>query len=439
MKLAGFSSDDRLLPAGGRAAGNIWIGPLIYGLLLPFTVIAVGFSGWYVVTGETPPAIAARLLQGPRISQAMPARPGGQKPADALMRPPVAADEKPAEPITPTLTPPSPQPEPAPMEKAEEKPAPAPAPVPPPAAPPPTTSSYVPPPPPPVMAEPATPPGGESLAPPSFAQLPTLKEAGKPLPPAPVPDLLRASPNGPLPVRAGSREAWKSYGRPVTVAQSKPGAKIAIVVTDLGLSQEATATAIAKLPPDVSLSFSPYAGALDQWARKSRDSGHEVLLDLPLEPPNFPQHDPGSMAVLQSHSPGEALGHMDAVLGKATGYVGVTAYLRSPVTATDSWSSMLQELRERGLLLLGDGLVGVEDKSMPAAASITLVADETPFRTAIDAKLARALASAQRDGSAIVTLSPRPVSFERLLAFLASLPEKNVTLVPVSALVRPEP
>ena len=437
MRLAGFSSDDRLAPAAHRAAGNFWVGPLIYGLLLPFTVIAVGFSGWYVVTGETPNALAARLLQGPRISLPMPARPGPEKPQEALMRPPEAP--------TPTLTPPaSPPAEEKVEQKVEEKPAEAPTPAPAaekpaPAPPPPTTSTYVPPPPPPAMAEPSTPPGGESLAPPSFAQLPAPKEAGKPLPPAPVPDLLRASPNGPMPVRASGREPWKIYARPITVAQSKPGAKIAVVVTDLGMSRDATTAAIAKLPPDISLSFSPYASTLDQWMKKARDGGHETLLDLPLEPPNFPQHDPGALAVLQSHSPGEALGHMDQVLGKATSYVGVTAYLRSPVTATDSWTLMLQELRERGLLLLGDGLVGVEDKSMPAAASITLVADETPFRTAIDAKLARALATAQRDGSAIVTLSARPVSFERLLAFLASLPEKNAQLVPVSALVRPEP
>jgi len=444
-----FSSEDRLMPAASPPAGRIWIGPLIYGLLLPFTVIAVAFGGWYVVTGETPGALATRLLQGPRISQPMPPRPGPEKPAEALMRPPEPAPappvEKPAEPPAvnlPAAAPPPVVEKPAekPAEKAAEKPLEKPADKP--AAAPPTssppTSSYVAPPPPAEGKEPAVPPG-DSLAPPSFAQLPIPKSFGQPLPPAPIPDLLRQSAGGPLPIRAGTRFAWKAYGRPITVAQGKPGAKIAVVVTDLGMSRDGTLAAMDKLPPDVSLSFSPYASGLDALIRKARDDGHEVLLDLPLEPPNFPQHDPGALAVLQSHSPGEAVQHLTAVLGKATSYVGLTAWLRSPVTATESWTTMLQELRDRGLLILGDGLVGVDDKAMPAAASITLVADETPFRTAIDAKFARALATAQRDGSAIVTLSPRPVSFERLLAFIASLPEKNVQLVPASALVHPEP
>ncbi len=465
MTLA-FSSDDRLLPPPGDERRSRWGGTLIYGLLVPFTLIVVTLGGWYMVTGETPLDLADRLSHGPRIALPMPPRPGSEKPGDALIKPPGAA-QAPA--LSPVQMPVAPQPtaaSPSPEEKPVDKPAaagppqitlpstaPAPeqktvAPEPPApkdiakptapvaAAP---TSSFVAPPPPPALDEPAIPPGGESLAPPSFAQLQAPKEAAKPLAPAPLPDLLRQTPAGSLPIRAGGREAWKVYSRPVSVAQTKPGPKIAVVVTGLGLSTDGTNAAITKLPADVSLSFSPYGGALSEQMRKAREDGHEVLLDLPLEPVNFPAHDAGPLAVLQSHSPGEAIGHLDTVLGKATGYVGLAAPLRSPVTATESWPLMLQELKDRGLLMVGDGLVGIEDKAMPAAAQVTLVADETPFRTAIDAKLARVLATAQRDGSAILYIQARPISFERLLAFIASFPEKNVTLVPVSALVRPEP
>jgi polysaccharide deacetylase 2 family uncharacterized protein YibQ len=450
VKLA-FSSDDRLLPPPGDDEPSRWGGTLIYGLLVPFTLLAVGLGGWYMVTGETPLALFDRLSHGPRIALPMPARPGGDKPAEALMKPPGPSQ-------APALSP-AQLPAPPPSAPAAQPPAPAPAPeakpagppqvtlpstAPAPAAPPPEqkaapTSTFVAPPPPPMLDEPAIPPAGDSLAPPSFAQLPTPRESSKPLPPAPLPELLRQTPTGPLPIRAGGKEAWRAYARPVSVAQTKPGTKIAVVVTGLGLSGEGTQAAIGKLPPEIDLSFSPYGSGLAEQIKKARENGHEVLLDLPLEPVNFPAHDAGPLAVLQSHSPGEALGHLDTVLGKATSYVGLAAPLRSPVTATESWPLMLQELKDRGLLLVGDGLVGIDDKAMPAAAQVTLVADETPFRTAVDAKLARVLAAAQRDGSAILYISARPISFERLLAFIASFPEKNVTLVPVSALVRPEP
>jgi polysaccharide deacetylase 2 family uncharacterized protein YibQ len=468
MRLA-FSSEDRLVPAESEEERSGLGGALVIGLLLPFTLIAVGFSGWYMATGETPLDIKDRLTHGPRIVLPMPARPGSENPGDAMIKPPVgnqapalspmqmpvaptaakAPEEKPAEtkpapaaetkPVAPPqITLPSAAPaEPAPAPVAEKpapvaKSAPAPAPVA-------QVSSFVAPPPPPPLDEPVTPPAGESLAPPSFAQLPTPKEAAKPLAPAPLPDLLRQTAAGSLPIRAAGKEAWKVYSRPVTVAQTKPGAKIAVVVTGLGLSLDGTNAAINKLPGDISLAFSPYGAGIAEWMKRAREDGHEVLLDLPLEPINFPAHDAGPLAVLQGHSPGEALGHLDMVLGKAAGYVGVIAPLHSPVTATDSWALILNELKDRGLLFVGDGLVGIEDKSMPAAGLVTLAADETPFRAAIDNKLARALAAAQRDGSAIITVEARPVSFERLMAFIASFPEKNITLVPVSALVRPEP
>lgn len=462
MKLS-FSSDDRLLPPESERRSGLG-GTLVVGLLLPFTVIAVGFSGWYMVTGETPLDLKDRLTHGPRIALPMPARPGSETPGDAMIKPP-AGNQAPA--LSPVQMPVAPPPSASPAAAPDIKPAgppqitlPSSAPSPPaaqeaagssspsptvapaaakPAPPPPPASSFVAPPPPPPLDEPSMPPTGESLAPPSYAQLPAPHETAKPLAPAPLPDLLRQTGAGALPIRTGANEAWKAYARPITVAQTKPGTKIAVVVTGLGLSLDGTMAAINKLPADISLSFSPYGAGLAEWIKKARDDGHEVLLDLPLEPINFPAHDAGPLAVLQSHSPGEAITHLDKVLGKAAGYVGVAAPLHSPVTATDSWAQMLNELRDRGLLFVGDGLVGIEDKSMPAAGLVTLNADETPFRTAIDAKLARALAAAQRDGSAIVTISARPISFERIMAFVASFPEKNVTLVPVSALVRPEP
>ncbi len=461
-----LSPDDRLMPPEDERRSGFG-GPLIYGLVVPFTLLVAGFAGWYMVTGETPNDIKDRLTHGPRIALPMPARPGADHPEQAMLRPPSAASQTQTA-LSPVQMPVAPQPTaPAAEEKHETKPAagpqvtlpnaaPAPAPAPTMAPAPekpvekpapaaakqpagPSVSSFVAPPPPPLVEEPSTPPGGESLAPPSFSQLPSPKEPSKPLGPAPISELLRASGTGSLPIRANGKEAWKIYSRPATSAQTKPGAKIAVVVTGLGLSTEGTAAAISKLPGEISLSFSPYGSGLAASIAKARENGHEALLDLPLEQANFPQHDPGPMAVLTSHSPGEAIEHLDVVLGKAGGYVGLLAPLGSPVTVGESWPLMLQELKERGLLFVGDGLVGIDDKAMPAAGFATLVADAPAFRTAVDAKLARALAAAQRDGSAIIVISARPVSFERVLAFIASLPEKNVTLVPVSAIVHPEP
>ncbi len=417
---------------------------LVYGLVVPFTVAAVAASGWYVVTGETPLDLVAGLGRTPRIEMAMPPRPGPEKPAASLLHPPAATEAGPpktmpagAAPAIPPTTPPATGPAAgngtaAPSADREAgKPATAPA------GPPPINlpTTEVSPPAPPEMAEPLIPPGGDTLAPPSFAQLPA--RAAKdvhPLPPGPLRELLRQERNGALPVVAGGKASWKAYARPFAADPKLP--RIAIVVTGLGLSRDATNAAIAKLPPDISLSFSPYAGGLDGWIRKARASGHEVLLDLPLEPPNFPLRDAGPLAVMAHHTSAEAIEHLDDVLAKGNSYVGVAAGLRSPVTASEQWVPLLHDLKSRGLLFVGDGLVGVAESDVPPAASVTLVADETPFRVAIDARLTRLVIDAKRDGSALAYVSARPVTFERLIAWAATLSEKGVVLAPASAVVR---
>ncbi|HMA49268.1 MAG TPA: hypothetical protein VKP60_05910, partial [Magnetospirillaceae bacterium] len=224
------------MPPPGDDERSRWGGTLIYGLLVPFTLAVVGLGGWYMVTGETPLDLADRLSHGPRIALPMPARPGSDKPGEALIKPPSAAQAPALSPVQMPVAPQPTTPTPAPEEKPAEKPAgppqialpstapamvpepehAAPAPAAKPAAPPaaaPPTSSFVAPPPPPALDEPAIPPGGESLAPPSFAQLQAPKEAAKPLAPAPLPDLLRQTGAGSLPIRAGGREAWKVYQR----------------------------------------------------------------------------------------------------------------------------------------------------------------------------------------------------------------------------------
>lgn len=453
MKIS-LTPADRIGPADPVAGGAIrWAQFAVYGVVVPFTVTALAASGWYVATGQTPLDVLAGLASVPKIEMTMPPRPGPEKPAASLIRPPATDPQvkmtmgpMPAEPPPSAEKPKTETAPPATQATTAAPPAPPAAPAPsagalptlslPSVTPPGLATAEAPkaPPAPPAMSEPAIPPSGESLTPPSFAQLPARTDV-KALPTAPSNDLLRNSAYGPLPVAAGGKEPRTAYARPFAGDKSQP--HVAVVVTGLGLSKEATEAAINKLPSDVSLSFSPYAGNLDTWIKKARNGGHEVLLDLPLEPPNFPTHDAGPLAVLTQNSPAEAVNRLDAVLGKAAGYVGVAGGLRSPVAAKEQWTPLLHELKNRGLLFVGDGLVGVPEGNVPAAVSVTLVGDETPFRAAIDARLSRLLLAAQRDGTAVAYVSARPVTFERLLAWFETLPQKGATLAPLSAVVRP--
>jgi hypothetical protein len=404
-------------------------------VVVPLTALSVAAAGIYIVSGESPTDLWADLSQdSTRIEMPMPARPGAEAPDASLLSPPAAQPvARPADVAAPAPAP-APAAAPAPPSGDDKlpqvslptvtPPAPAAAPAAPAAKSPPEA---------PAISEPAIPPGGETLPPPTFAQLPARVDL-KPLGPAPANDLLRNSPAGPLPIAAAGREPRAVYARPFTPEGNQP--RIAVIVTDLGMSRDATEAAIAKLPPTVSLSFSPYAANLDGWVKKARAAGHEVLLDLPLEPPNYPIHDSGPLAVLASQGPVEAIAHLEGVMAKTTAYVGLAASLRSPVATKEQWAPLLHDVKSRGLLLVGDGLSGVPAADTPASLPVALVADETPFRAAIDARLGRLTSVALKDGAAVTYVSAHPVTFERLLAWFESLPKRGVVLAPVSAVVR---
>ncbi|MDR3441103.1 divergent polysaccharide deacetylase family protein [Telmatospirillum sp.] len=430
MKLS-LSAADRIGPNGPSISGtSLWLSPLVYWIVVPLTLACVAGAGWYIVTGDSPLDVLDDLTQNSsRIVMPMPARPGAESPEGSLLQPPGAAKESTAAPEAPAGGKPA-----VPDEKLPNISLPTTTPpteTTPPAAGQARTESL---PQPPVISPPAIPPGGDPLPPPTFPQLPARADL-KALTAAPANDLLRNSGNGPLPVVSGSREPRTVYARPFTVEGNAP--RVGVVVTGLGLSRESTEAAISKLPPNVSLSFSPYASNLDNWVKRARGSGHEVLLDLPLEPPNFPVHDAGPLAISTKDGPADAVAHLQIILGKTTSYVGVAAALRSPVSSREQWAPMLHDLKTRGLLFVGDGLSGVAAADTPVSLTVSQVADETPFRAAIDAELGRLLTTAQRDGAAITYVSARPVTFERLLVWFDTFPKKGVVLAPVSAVVRP--
>jgi len=68
-------------------------------------------------------------------------------------------------------------------------------------------------------------------------------------------------------------------GAPATVA-TKP--RIAIIIGGLGVSAKATAAALASLPPQITLTFVPYAADVQKWVTLARQQGHEVLLEVPM-------------------------------------------------------------------------------------------------------------------------------------------------------------
>ncbi len=141
----------------------------------------------------------------------------------------------------------------------------------------------------------------------------------------PNPDLLEDSAFGPIPVIGpdGLRPV-EEYARPWSGAR---GTRIAIVVGGLGLSQTGTQRAIRQLPDTVTLAFAATGNSLQRWMQEARQQGHEILLQVPFEPFDYPANDPGRGTLLVENSPGDNLDNLHQAMARITNYTGVMNYM----------------------------------------------------------------------------------------------------------------
>ena len=285
-----------------------------------------------------------------------------------------------------------------------------------------------------------TPPAGAAPAPPAAAAPGDAAVAA--LTPAPDPGLIAPGENGPLPIKGeDGREPWRVYARPFALPPEMP--KIGIVIGGLGLSRAATQAAIQQLPPEVTLAFAPYAPNLEAQIAEARATGHEVVLQLPMEPNGYPANDPGPHTLLTTAAAEENIARLHWLLSRFTGYVGVTNYMGGKMsTSAEALRPILTDLQTRGLMFLDaremtDSVASAVATELGMARAVTnRFLDTEANRLSVDARLLELERIAATQGGAIGIGYAYPVTIERVATWIRALRGKNVALAPISALAR---
>lgn len=259
------------------------------------------------------------------------------------------------------------------------------------------------------------------------------------LPRAPLLGFYERGPVGKLPkVNENGQTPAQAYARP-HAATDKP--KVALVVGGLGLKYSLTTQAIRELPPEVTLSFVPYSKNLNSYIKQARDAGHEVLLELPMEPYDYPNVDTGPETLMTSLTPEENERRLKILLGQTTGYFGVTNYQGAKL-ATDSraLAPIMETLRKRGLAFFYDGGAPrsvfpsvAEDLHMDFAEADRIV-DTRPTADSIDRNLLHLEALALQNGQALGVGFAYPVTVDQFKSWTDTLEYKGYELVPASML-----
>lgn len=267
------------------------------------------------------------------------------------------------------------------------------------------------------------------------------RPSASPLPRAPIAGLTESGANGPLPIIGpNGRTPAQAYARPFTRQQDRP--MIAVVIGGLGFNARATTQAIDELPPEVTLSFVPYAQNLQSWIDRARARGHEVMLELPMEPFDPDADDTGPQTLLASGPAQQNISRLEQLLSRGSGYFGVTNYQGARfATSAQASQPVVQALRRRGLVFISSGIgqrtalsVEAQRANLPITAADRII-DARREADAIDDQLLNLEALALQNQSAIGAGFAYPVTMEQVGRWARDIEARGYQLAPASAVL----
>ena len=255
------------------------------------------------------------------------------------------------------------------------------------------------------------------------------------------PHITEETETGPLPVIApDGRQPWLEYSRGFKRADRKP--RIALIISNLGLSDTYTKATLELLPEDITLSFSHVAPRLKSWVREARQKGHEILLDIPMEPIGFPKNDPGRATLLTSSNEVENLNRLEHIMKQAGGYVGLLGTLGTKfMLHSETFLPVLRSIKQRGLIYV-DSRSTSRSLGPELASSIQLpkafnnvFVDKEPSQEKIKNKLDELERIALKRRFAVGIAQPLPITIEILSQWTKGLKTKQIALAPITAIV----
>jgi len=251
--------------------------------------------------------------------------------------------------------------------------------------------------------------------------------------------LAENSRHGPIPMIAadGARPS-EVYARPLKSGQpSAP--RVALIIGGLGVASGGTAEALAKMPGAVTLAFAPDGSDLENLVARARNAGHEMLLQVPMESPDYSETEPGTHTLLTSLPAEQNIDRLHWQMSRFQGYVGIGNFIGGRFTASESaLTPVLRETAKRGLIYVDDGSSPRSITSQVAAntlpyAKVEIVIDASPKADDVDKALSRLEALARERGTAVGMGQALPVTLDRVAKWAKAAAARGIVLVPISA------
>ncbi|MGL5784615.1 MAG: divergent polysaccharide deacetylase family protein [Alphaproteobacteria bacterium] len=228
------------------------------------------------------------------------------------------------------------------------------------------------------------------------------------------------------------------HGQPYTVTPQT--SLISFVLLDLGTQPELSKQALEQLPAEITFAISPFIQDPAGWAKKAKELRHEILVNIPMEPDNYPANDPGPQTLLNNLPAEKNLERLAIGIENVGMSVGVTHASGSSFTTYEaSMEPVLKALRQRGMLFL-DTLMSpysVASKLARKGGTSFLVANHFLGGNpgSIGQELKKIQMIAQYKGTVVAVAPLSPLALKEIIAWIKNLP-KGFALAPLTAVMK---
>lgn len=217
---------------------------------------------------------------------------------------------------------------------------------------------------------------------------------------------------------------------------------IAIIMDDLGGSSS-TAKQVAKLNIPVTMAIIPDLDYAEKTMHIAEQHGREVMVHLPMQPLNYPHHNPGKMALMLDMDEAEIKKRTAYYLHKLPLAKGCNNHMGSAFTQKPrQMGAALKQISARGLYfvdsLTSSNSVAAEQAHklrVPSAKRDVFLDNERDVDKILQ-QLNKLFKIGQKNGTAIGICHPYPETISALDSCDDLANKYNVTIVPASKLVR---
>ncbi|MRS91837.1 divergent polysaccharide deacetylase family protein [Enterobacteriaceae bacterium RIT714] len=225
-----------------------------------------------------------------------------------------------------------------------------------------------------------------------------------------------------------------------TLALAAPvyAGKLAIVIDDFGYRPH-NENQVLVMPSAVSVAVLPNAPHAREMATKAHNSGHEVLIHLPMAPLSKQPLEKDTLRPDMSSDEIERI--IRDAYGKVPFAVGLNNHMGSAMTSSLFGMQKVMQALERYNLYFLDSMTIGNSQAMRAAQGTgvkvikrKVFLDDTQNEADIRFQFNRAVQLARRNGSAIAIGHPHPSTVRVLQQMLPTLPS-DITLVRPSSLL----